>query len=87
MRKAMRRFLQRLRKQFLPIVLKNLNKESEAGSCTRGWFVQKTWTEAAQRQCKVDGVEPTWENVMLRCPRESGVIHLNLLVSGRHFQT
>ncbi|KAL2192932.1 hypothetical protein P885DRAFT_64401 [Corynascus similis CBS 632.67] len=40
----------------------------------------KTWIDAAETQCKVDGVKPTWENIMLRWdPRESGNIHLNLL--------
>lgn len=38
MKKALRRFLKRLRKQFLPIVLINLNKKPESDSFTRGWF-------------------------------------------------
>jgi len=85
MKKVLRHFLKRLREQFLPIVLINLNKEAESGSFTRGWFDQKTWMDAAKAQCRVDGVEPTSENIMLRWdPRESGKIHLNLLVSG-HF--
>ncbi len=83
-KKALRIFLERLRKRFLLIVLDNLNRDSEPGAFVRGWFEQETWINAAAKQCDADRVSPSPENMMLRWdPHETGNMHLNLIVSRR----